>query len=162
MKRFCALAVAALILVFTAIPAFAKSSPTPSKEYNVYIHNTNGGTATYTSNMKDDDKYVTLYAHPKNNYEFVGWKLKGKYALIEGDSSSDEVIEILLKSDVHAYPYFKYTGTGSTTSTSISINSGTVSPQTSDNNAVYFIIVFAGLFVVIAGALGIKLAAGKK
>ncbi|MBQ7505583.1 MAG: hypothetical protein IJT79_09780 [Ruminococcus sp.] len=164
MKRIFALSVAVLILVFASVPAFAaKDNPSPTKptDYNVIIHNPNGGTGTYTIEVDEDGQHATLVAHPKNGYEFVGWKINGKYVL-ESGSLTDEEITILLKSDVHAYPMFRKIGTSSVTSGSISINSGTTSPQTSDNSAMYFIIASIVLFVVAAGAVGIKVAVSKK
>ncbi|MBR2109555.1 MAG: hypothetical protein IJ932_06420 [Ruminococcus sp.] len=166
MKRFFALSVAVLILVFASVPAFAAKgdnpSPTKPTEYNVIIHNPNGGTATYTIEVDEDGQHATLVAHPKNGYEFVGWKINGKYTL-ESGSLTDEEITILLKSDVDVYPMYKKIGSSSVTSgSSISINSGTTSPKTSDNSAMYFVIIFIALFVVAAGAVGIKLAVSKK
>lgn len=166
MKRIFALSVAVLILVFATVPAFAAGeknpSPTKPSEYNVIIHNPNGGTATYTMEVDEDGQHATLVAHPKNGYEFIGWKINGKYVLLSG-SLTDEQIEILLKSDVDVYPMFRKIGTSSVTSgSSISINSGTTSPKTSDNNTMYFIIAFGALFFVAAGAVGIKLALSKK
>ncbi|MBR1731044.1 MAG: hypothetical protein IJ725_01245 [Ruminococcus sp.] len=164
MKKVFALAVAALILMFAAVPAFAADknpSPTKPTDYNVIIHNPNGGTATYTIEVDEDGQHATIVAHPKNGYEFIGWRIDGDYTLEDG-TLTDEEITILLHSDVHVYPQFRKIGTSSTTSTSISIDSGTTSPQTSDNNAMYFIIGFGVLFVVLAGAVGIKLAVSKK
>lgn len=164
MKRIFAVAVAALILVFSVVPAFAAKgnpSPTKPKEYNVVIHNQNGGTATYTTEVDEDGKHVTIVAHPKNGYEFTGWKINGKYVLELGDLT-DEEITILLGSDVEIYPQYRKIGTSSTTSGSISINSDTTSPKTSDNSQLYFFIAFIVMFVAVMGALGIKLAKGKK
>ena len=163
MKRISALIVAVLVLLFATIPAFAADNPSPTKptDYNVVIHNPNGGTATYTVKVDEDGQHVILVAHPKNGYEFIGWKINGKYTIISGDLT-DEEIEVLLGDDINARAVFRKIGTSSTTSTSISVNSSTVSPQTNDNNSVFFFIVFITLFAVISGFLGIKLAAGKK
>ena len=166
MKRIFALSVAALILVFATIPAFAAKtknpSPTKPTEYTVIIHNPNGGTGTYTIEVDEDGQHATLVAHPKNGYEFVGWKIKGKYTILSG-SLSDAELTVLLGSDIEAYPMFKKIGSKSVTSGSaISINSSPTSPQTSDNTAMYFIIGFVALFVIAAGAVGIKLAISKK
>ena len=164
MKKIFALAVAALILVFAAVPAFAADknpSPTKSTDYNVIIHNPNGGTATYTIEVDEDGQHATLVAHPKNGYEFVGWRIEGDYTLEDG-TLTDEEITVLLHSDIQVYPQYRKIGSSSVTSTSISVNSDTTSPQTSDNSAMYFIIAFCALFVVIAGAVGIKLAVSKK
>lgn len=161
MKRILALAVAALIIVFATVPAFAAVSPTMPGDYNVVIHNPEGGTATYTIEVDEDGQHVTLVAHPKNGYEFVGWKINGKY-ILESGSLSDEEITILLKGDVDVYPMFKKIGSSEIATSKISINSSTTSPQTNDNNSLYFIIAFSALFVVAAGAVGIKLALSKK
>ncbi len=162
MKRFLALTVAALMLVFTMIPAFAADknpSPTKPVSYNVIIHNNNGGTGTYTMEVDEDGQHATLIAHPKKGYEFIGWKIKGKYTLLSGDLTDKEIL-VLLGSDIHVYPQFKKKDSGSTTSTSI--NSSTVSPKTNDNNSVFFFVTFIVLLVAVMGALGVKIASGKK
>lgn len=163
MKKVFAVTIAALILVLSAIPVFAANpSPTKPTDYNVIIHNPNGGTATYTIEVDEDGQHATLVAHPKNGYEFVGWRIEGDYVLVDGELT-DEIITILMRSDINAYPIFRKIGTSSTTSGSISINSDTTSPKTGDSSSpVYFIFLFAGFFVVAAGAVGIKLVAGKK
>lgn len=171
MKKAFAVSVAILLVILAAVPVFAKTSKNPSpskpKEYNVIVHNQNGGTGTYTAEVDEDGKHVTLVAHPKNGYKFKGWKINGKYVLEVG-KLTDEEITILLNSDVEATPIFEKitSGSSSTTSTTspgstISINSSTTSPQTNDN-ALYFIIIIAAAFAVIAGAVGVKLAVSKK
>jgi len=163
MKKVFAVCVAMLIVVLAIVPAFAAAddnpSPTKPDEYNIVIHNSNGGTATYTTKTDKDGKHVTLVAHPKNGYKFTGWKIDGKYTLEVGELT-DKEIQILLKSDVDAYPQFQKKG--STTSTSISIDSSQTSPKTNDSNPLFFIIAFGALFVVAAGAVGVKLAISKK
>ncbi|MCR5653631.1 MAG: hypothetical protein K6F88_07495 [Ruminococcus sp.] len=163
MKRICALAAAVLILVFAAVPAFAADknpSPTKPTVYHVVIHNPNGGTGTYTMEFDEDGQHATLVAHPKNGYDFVGWKIEGEYTLVSGKMTDKEIV-ILLRSDVDVYPMFKKSDAGS--SSHISRNSSTVSPKTSNNdNSAFFFIVFSVLFVIVAGALGFKIAAGRK
>lgn len=167
MKRVFAICFAVLIVVLAAVPAFAAKSdknPSPTKptEYNVVVHNNNGGTATYTTEVDEDGKHVTLVAHPKNGYKFKGWKINGKY-ILELGKLTDKEITILLQGDVEATPIYEKIGTSSTSSGSkVSINSGTTSPKTGDNSGLYFIIIFAAAFAVIAGAVGVKLAISKK
>ena len=167
MKRLFAVAVAVLILALGVIPAFAannseRPSPTPSREYNVVVHNTNGGTATYTTTIDEDGKHVLIVAHPKNGYEFDHWVIDGKY-IIEDGSLTDEELRLLLKGDIVVTPVFKKIGSSSTSSgskTSISSNPSPVSPQTGDN-ALFFAIAAFVILAAAFGAVGVKLAVSK-
>ena len=176
MKKVMALCFAVLIAVLAAVPVFAAKdknpSPTKPKEYTIIVHNNNGGTGTYTTELDEDGRHATLVAHPKNGYRFKGWKINGKYVLEVG-KLTDKEITILLQGDVEATPIFEKIGSKSSSSSSptssstssgstISINSSTTSPQTSDNNGIFFIIAFAAVFAVIACAVGVKLAVSKK
>ncbi len=163
MKKTLSVLVAALILVFSAMPVFAAPSPSASKEYNVRVHNPNGGSSTYTTKTDKDGEHVTLTAHPKNGYEFSKWIIKGKYVLEKGDLS-DDVITILLKGDVNVYPVFKKIGSESTSTgsgTNISQNTSPTSPQTGDNT-IYFAVALLAVVVVAFGAVGVKIAVSKK
>ena len=167
MKRLFAVAFAVVILVLSVIPVFAAKesnpSPSPSKEYTVIVHNTNGGSGTYTTTMDEDGKHVLLVAHPKNGYVFDHWVIDGKYVIDKG-SLTDEEIRLLLKSDIVATPVFRKIGSSSTSSgskTSISSNPSPVSPQTG-NNAIFFAIAAFVALAAAFGAVGIKLAVNKK
>ncbi len=165
MKRVLAVLVAVLICVFSAVPAFAakkaKPSPTPSKEYNLIIHPTKGGTGTYTSKTDDDGKHCYIVAHPKKGYKFIKWVIKGKYDLEEGDLNSEK-LTIVLRSDCEATPYFEKEGSkSSSSSTPASSNPSSESPKTG-GNILFFIIALAAAFMLITAALGVKLARSKK
>lgn len=168
MKKTLSVLVAVIILALSAMPVFAADddnpSPTASKEYNVIIHKVNGGSGTYTIDKDEDGQHATITAHPKNGYEFVKWIVnKGKYELEDGDLT-DEEFTILLKSDVELTPVFKKKGTSSTSSgstISVSQNQSPTSPKTGDNT-MYFVIALSTVAVLGIGALGVKLATGKK
>ena len=87
MKKLFAVLFAALVVVFSAVPALAAKkgnpSPTPSIEYNLIIHKTEGGTGTYTYDKDEDGKHCYIVAKPKKGYRFVKWVIKGKYILEE-------------------------------------------------------------------------------
>ena len=106
MKRIFSVFVAVLLIALSAVPVFAAPSPTKSVDYKVYIHNTKGGTGTYTTKKDSDGKHVTFKAHPKNGYEFVKWVIKGDYEIEDGDLTDDE-FTLLVNSDIDAYPYYK-------------------------------------------------------
>lgn len=167
MKKISAVAIALLILAFSVVPAFAakkndRPSPTPSKDYTVVVHNTNGGNATYTTTIDEDGKHVLIVAHPKNGYKFDHWVIDGKYVIEQG-SLTDEELKLLLKGDVIATPVFKKIGSSSTSSgskTSISSNPSPISPQTG-NNALFFAITAFAVLAAAFIAVGVKLAVGK-
>ncbi len=161
MKKALSIVIALIILAVSAMPVFAAPSPTASKEYKVTVHKTNGGSGTYTTKINKDGKHATITAHPKNGYEFVKWKAKGKYDIEDGDLD-DEKIRILLNSDVEFTPIFKKIGTKShTSSPSISRNTSPVSPKTGDNS-IFFLIGGIALIAAAFSAVGIKLAVSKK
>ncbi|MCH5303895.1 MAG: hypothetical protein J1E41_03440 [Ruminococcus sp.] len=163
MKKTLSLLVAAIILVLSAMPAFAVVSPTASKEYKVIMHNPNGGSGSYTTKTDKDGKHATLTAHPKNGYEFSKWVIEGDYVLEDGELT-DDVISVLLNSDIHVYPQFKKIGSKSSETGSkitVSQNTSSTSPKTGDNT-IYFAIALIAAAVLAFGAVGVKLAVSKK
>lgn len=167
MKKTISIILAAIIFAFMTVPAVSARdyviSPTASKEYKIIVHNTDGGSGSYTTEIDEDGKHATVTAHPKKGYEFVKWKTKGKYDLLDGDLT-DEELEILLKSDVEFTPVFRKIGTKSSSSTPskpVSRNASPISPKTSDSTP-FFIIGFIALALAACAAVGIKLATAKK
>ncbi len=161
MKKTISVVVALVILALSAMPAFALPSPTASKEYNIIIHKTEGGSGTYTTKIDKDGKHAKIIAHPKNGYEFVKWIPKGKYE-IDG-KLTDKTLSILLKSDVEFTPVFKKKGTSSSSvSPSVSQNDSPVSPKTGDSNAMYFFFGTLAALAIALGFVGVKLAFMKK
>lgn len=168
MKKIFTILVATLVLALSVMPAFAVVSPTASEEYSVTIHNTKGGTGSYTTVTDTDGTHVTLVADAKDGYVFKYWVIDGEYVLVDGDLESDE-LEILISSDIEATPYYEKedteSGTDSTTDSdttvsgstvSVSQNEDSVSPKTGVDS-MYFAIIGIGVFVIIAGAVGVKL-----
>lgn len=161
MKKLVSVLVAALIIAFSVVPAFALPSPTKSKDYKIVIHNTKGGTGTYTTEKDEDGKHATITAHPKNGYEFVKWVIDGKYDLEDG-SLTDKELTILMNSDIEATPYFKEVGTKSITSSTVSQNPSPVSPKTGFDAQPFAVFGFAALLIAAIGAVVVKLAVSKK
>lgn len=156
MKKLFAVFVAALIVVFAAVPAFAAPSPTKSSgQYKVTIHNQNGGSGSYTQKVDKDGQHVTLTAHPKNGYTFTKWVIDGDYEIVKGKLTDDEIV-VLLKSDIDVYPHFK----GKGGSVSVSQNTSPESPKTGDSTPL--VITLISLSVLALGALGVKLAVSKR
>lgn len=166
MKKIFSVLIAVLILAFSAAPALAysNSSPTASKDFKVIIHNTEGGTGTYTRHVDKDGKHVTVKAHPKKGYEFVKWKIKGKYDP-EGGKLTDQELRVLMKSDLEFTPVFRKKGGQSTqphsSQTPVKSNGSPVSPKTGDNS-MFFLFTFIGLACAAVTAVGIKLAVSKE
>ena len=160
MKKVFAIIIAAVILALSVAPAFAASSPLPSIDYKIRIHNTKGGTGTYVTEKDKDGKHATITAHPKQGYEFDHWVIEGKYELEDGDLKNPE-LTILMNGDIEATPYFKYKGkTPSSSTTSIKYDDGDESPKTGDST--YLAYLFAGMFVVLLAGVGVKLASSKR
>ena len=165
MKKLFAVLFAALVVVFSAVPALAAKkgnpSPTPSIEYNLIIHKTEGGTGTYTYDKDEDGKHCYIVAKPKKGYRFVKWVIKGKYILEEGDLNS-ETLTILLRSDGDAWPYFEKEGEPTQPTTKpASSNPSPISPKTG-STVQYFLFALLAVIAVITGALGYKLARSKR
>lgn len=158
MKKICAIALAVVMMIFTVVPAFAAISPSASIEYDVVIENTEGGKGSYTTEILEDKKTAILTATPKDGYEFAYWVIDGKYTIISGNLKS-AVLTVILGSDIVATPHFTKNGTEATVK--VSQDPKPVSPQTGDFSF-YYIGIFALAFVVMFGAVGIKLATSKK
>ena len=152
MKKICAIVLAAVLMIFTVVPAFAAISPMPEVEYDVVIENTEGGKGSYTTELVEDKKHAILVAHPKDGYKFSHWIIDGKYTIVEG-SLTDEEILIYLGSDVEATPIFIKDGTQSTGPADQ--DHGSTSPQTGDSGFNPILIV-SGLLVAIFGVVAIK------
>ncbi len=164
MKRVVSIVLAVFLIALSAMPAFAKVSPEKSDEYNLIIHNTNGGSGTYTAEVDKDGKHCTLVAHPKNGYTFTHWVIKGKYGIDEG-TLKDDSLTIVLKGDCEAWPYFKSNNKSeqSEPSKPVSRNSSTVSPKTGDNGSgMYFGFIALATLVAVCGAVGVKAYSTKK
>ena len=156
MKKLFAILVAAMIVVFATVPAFAVVSPSKSSgQFKVTMHNQNGGSGSYTEERDKDGQHVTIKAHPKNGYTFSKWVIDGDYELVKG-SLTDEEIYLLLKSDIDVTPLFA--GKGGTIS--VSQNTSPESPKTGDSTPL--VITLISLSVLALGAVGVKLAVSKR
>lgn len=156
MKKIFAVLVAAMIVVFAAVPAFAVPSPTKSSgQYKVTMHNQNGGAGSYTEKKDKDGQHVTLTAHPKNGYTFTKWVIEGDYEITKGSLTDDEIV-VLLKSDIDVTPQFK----GEGGSVSVSQNTSSESPKTGDSTPL--VVTLISLSVLALGAVGVKLAVSKR
>ena len=82
MKKLFAVLFAALVVVFSAVPALAAKkgnpSPTPSIEYNLIIHKTEGGTGTYTYDKDEDGKHCYIVAKPKRLRRLALFRERGR------------------------------------------------------------------------------------
>ncbi len=161
MKKTLSILVAVIVICVSAVPVFAAPSPTAGKEYNIIVHNNDGGSGSYTVDTDKDGKHATITAHPKKGYKFVKWIITGKYKIEKGNLKSKK-LSLLLNGDVEATPYFKKIGSKSTTGgTPVKINTSPTSPKTGDNT-IYFIVGVSALGLIAISALGVKLAKSKK
>jgi uncharacterized protein YxeA len=157
MKKIFSLVLIAIVLAFSVMPAMAAESPQATEAFNVIVNNNKGGSGSYTTQTSSDGKHVTLTAHNKDGYVFKYWVIDGKYVISDGDLTSPQ-LELLLKGDIEATPYFEKIGSSSTSTSSalVSQNRGSVSPETG-NDSIFYIIGILSVFIVVAGALGVKL-----
>lgn len=158
MKKICAIVLAAVLMVFTVVPAFAAISPMPPVEYDVIIENTEGGKGSYTTEILEDKKHAILVAHPKDGYKFSHWVIEGDYTITDGSLTSDE-ITVLLNSDIVATPHF--VADGKKPGTTPDQDHGSTSPQTGDFIPT-LMIIFSSAFAVLFAGVGVKLATSKK
>ncbi len=155
MKKIFAVLMAVMLMIFTVVPAFAAHviSPDVTGEYDIIINNSVGGTGSYTSEIIEGKKYITLTADTKDGFVFTHWEIDGEYEIVEG-SLKDEEIVIILKGDCEATPNYEGVKEQPTQ------NNGDKSPQTGDSSS--YVFLFVGLFVALAGATGLKIAKSKK
>jgi len=159
MKKFCAILMAVVLMIFTMIPAFAAISPQPGLEYDVIIENTEGGKGSYTSEILENKKYVTLIATSKDGYKFSHWIIDGKYVIIDG-SLNDPEFNIQINSDIVAKPIFDKIG-GGAGDEDIDQDHSSTSPQTGDFSH-YYIFLVAGLLVAALAVSTVKLSTSEK
>ena len=158
MKKFCAILMAVVLMIFTMVPAFAAISPKPGLEYDVIIENTEGGKGSYTSEILENKKYVTLIADAKDGYKFSHWIIDGKYVIIEG-TLSDPEFNIQINSDIVAKPIFDKIGGGSADG-DIDQDHSSTSPQTGDFS--HYIFLIAGLLVAALAVSTVKLSTSEE
>lgn len=153
MKKTLAILFAVMMMVFAVVPASALESPTTAFGYDVQIMPCVGSNGTYTfETYVDEDgfSHVKLIAEPDSGYEFDRWEIEGNYKL--NGELTDAVLDITVKSDIVATPFFKKAGsTSPSQDTTVDVDDSSTSPQTGSNN---FAVYAFGAYAIIACCLG--------
>lgn len=168
MKKLISIAVVALMLVFSVVPAFAASSPeVTTYKYSVTVVDTTGGAGTfeYTSDVDDEGRQtIHLKPQPQEGYVFSHWIIDGAY-VAEGDLTDAE-LDLIISGDVTITPVYVKAGsqdaTDATVATSATISEDTskTSPQTGSNNVAPFVVIILSL--AACGAVATMLVKSKK
>lgn len=157
MKKTLAILVAVLLIALSVTPAFAVISPKPTMaNYQITIIPGPGG-GSYDFSYKtpvDDDGSQTVHftAKPDDGYKFVGWTFEGDYTAL--GNLTDAEIDLLVKSDIKAYPKFEKIGSDNNDDNKgadkdTKVDTSSKSPKT--GSADY---IFAGIaFVALMGVL---------
>lgn len=156
-KKFLSVAVALLIMLVSAVPAFAVSSPVATVEYKVNMHLSNGGTGSYkftTGINENGEQGVYLEAETKDGYKFENWVIEGPYSTKEELTS--ESVDIIITGDIDVTPMFSSKDASATQPSStapVVTDDSSKSPQTGNSNAVLFIVLIGSL---TAAAVAVK------
>lgn len=150
MKKIVSIMFAVMLVVLSAVPAFAVVSPTASTyKYVVEIIPTEGGDGSYEFTTEIDEngeQGVHLTPKPNPGYTFDHWVIEGEYTT--NDKLTDGEIDIVITSDITATPY--YTKDGTVATGTISKDTGSTSPKTGASDAVPYVVMM--LSVLACGA----------
>ena len=154
MKKFIAIVLSILLVASVAVfTASAADSPLPVQYYSMTAEArpSNLGDATVAPAKVEigSDGTATFTATEKNGGKFLRWEFQCEYDVVSGnvsnDTSTDKVVVLKPKSDIHGIAYFE--GTGGSTTTPDQKNTSTSSPKTGDMT-----LVFAGVLLLALGA----------
>ena len=161
MKRIISVALA-LVMIFALAATFAaKDSPSGDEYYLITVtYEPSDGSLGTAKGDKDkvkvgsegDDSTVTLTAEKKNNGEFTGWTIDGKYEIVSGSLTSETLV-IRPLSDIKAVAKFTKPGTPDSSSSKQSGNEDKTSPKTGDP---LWIVLGLAVLALGAGALAVK------
>lgn len=149
MKKIIALVLALALVLSLPVFAFAEGSPSGDPEYRVQIINVDGGTAT---GEKNADGSYTVTVTVKDGYKFNKWTIEGDYELVDCDID-DETVTFTYSSDITITPVYTKEGTSSGAG---SVDTGSGSPDTSDNNSYTLVAVSLLAVIAIAGVFLLK------
>lgn len=158
MKKIVVCLMALMLVIVTAVPAFAAGdvkSPNGNYKYKVDINDGVGGSADYEFVTEINDageQVVHLTSTPKDGYKFDHWVIEGSFVVDGASYTSKEFfttpLDLTITGDITVTPYFvKIDGTEPTqagTTVVVQKDTGSSSPKTGSNDApLYFIILFA-------------------
>lgn len=161
MRKVSAILFAAIILMFSVIPAFAAESPQGTTfRYDVIIIPTEGGDGSYefeTGIDEDGNQTIIIKPDPKPGYEFDHWEIDGPY-ITEGELT-DEELELTIHGDVKITPIYK-NQQGTVATGTVDVDNSDTSPQTGSSNMALPIAVII-LSLAACGFATVKLVKSK-
>ncbi len=149
MKKIIALILTLAMVLALPVFAFAEDSPSGDPEYDVNIIQVDGATVT---GGKNDDGSYTVTVTVKDTHNFNKWDIQGEYELVDCELT-DETVTFTYTSDITVKAELIKKGASSGTG---SIDTGSGSPETGNDNT-YAIVAVALLAVIaVAGVFVIK------
>lgn len=147
MKKFIAIVMALMLVASVAVfTASALESPTEVSYYSMTAEAIGDGEASVTPAKIEigSDGTATFTATEKGG-KFIRWEFQCEYDVVSGnvtnDTSTDKVVVLKPKSDIHGIAYFE----GATKPASA--DTGTTAPKTGDMT-----LVIAGIMLLALGA----------
>lgn len=161
MRKVSAVLFAAIILMFSVVPALALESPQATTfKYDVIIIPTEGGDGSFeyeTDIDEDGNQTIIIKPEPKPGYDFDHWEIDGPYKT-EG-KLTDEELEITIQGDVSITPIFK-NPQGTVATGTIDVDNSDKSPKTGASDMALPIAVII-LSLAACGFATVKLVKSK-
>lgn len=167
MKKTIAVLFAVMMMLLSAVPAFAAASPQPSTfKYKVEVIPTEGGDGDYkftTGIDKNGEQHVYIEPIPYDGYVFDHWEISG--GPFRTDSKyTDPNMNIIISGDlVVCTPYYRKASSGGTTgpvaTATAKKDDSTTSPKTGASDVVPYAILVLSL--AACGAAVFKLVKSK-
>lgn len=152
MKKIIAVMFAAIVMLFSVVPAFAAVSPEPSTfKYKVEIIPTEGGDGDYkftTGIDKNGEQHVFIEPIPYDGYTFDHWEISG--GPFRTDSKyTDANMNIIISGDIVCTPYYRKASNGGTTgpvaTATAKKDNSTTSPKTGASDVVPYVVLVLSL-----------------
>lgn len=152
MKKIIAVMFAAIVMLFSVVPAFAAVSPEPSTfKYKVVIIPTEGGDGDYKFTTGIDEKgeqHVFIEPIPYDGYTFDHWEITG--GPFRTDSKyTDANMNIIISGDLVCTPYYRKASNGGTTgpvaTATAKKDNSTTSPKTGASDVVPYVVLVLSL-----------------
>jgi len=166
MKKTIAALFAVMMMLLSAVPAFAAASPQPSTfKYKVEVIPTEGGDGDYKFTTGIDEKgeqHVYIEPLPYDGYTFDHWEISG--GPFRTDSKyTDPNMNIIISGDIVCTPYYRKASSGGTTgpvaTATAKKDDSTTSPKTGASDVVPYAILVLSL--AACGAAVFKLVKSK-
>ena len=152
MKKVIAVMFAAIVMLFSVVPAFAAVSPEPSTfKYKVEVIPTEGGDGDYkftTGIDKNGEQHVFIEPIPYDGYTFDHWEISG--GPFRTDSKyTDANMDIIISGDLVCTPYYRKASNGGTTgpvaTATAKKDNSTTSPKTGASDVVPYVVLVLSL-----------------